>query len=504
MSMTGEVFAKGSMWWPIINSQNGTELIQPWMYKADIGSMRPVIMIKFGEIFETVISYENIVSFTYELPTGESTLSFVDSTPLMVIEMVRSIMNKKDAPMECRFGWAIQNMPEGIDISKEASRGNDTDGYTKDYVLSRPLDMYPIGLSYKYTNFGILVDMKLVGFSKNILNSVKIKKGTNGYKSAKDTSSLARILTNIINNHKDARVDGNEYQVLIQSKEIKIDKVKDIEIKEDLSISEFLSSIHSALYVPTKDKENPKSTVEMHIPSHKTVVDDGKTKKEVQNIIFYVQEKEAKTVYTPFIEYPSQESPIKSFQPNIDDSQGMVFLSQQNYITIDKNGNRVVSTKKTTSIAGIDPPPASQGQTEKIDGADATTQNTVLQNRILATIDITALGDPLFSSTECLFQSVYVRNAIIVVDGNLRFKEKDEGPTDKRKGVFSSYPGFSLGDKGKDTSFAVYNNMSAEDAQMDSPLNGKYLIQKITHEISAANGYQTSLSLMYWPVESTE
>lgn len=505
---TNEVFADGCMWFPVQNSESQGVVKKPWMTKTDLGSMRPIVEIRFGNVFSTVIPYENIVAFTYELPSGQANISFLDTSPVLAIYIVRDLMNKKETPITIQFGWSIQNALEGGDMPSEKLTSNtvlNNQNFSKDRIMGDVIQLSILNASYKYSNFGIMVDIKAIGYTENVLNSVMIKKNTVSFKDAKSLQDLANRMTSTINSHVNATSNGTEYKVEIRSNKINFDKAKDISFTEDMSIFSWLHTIVGSLSIPVKEKESPQGIVEMHIPLKKEIQKDGTTKKEVQMIYIYNKEEEVKKSFNfPLIEYPQQDSPITAFQPNIDDGLGLLFMSYQNYVTIDESGNKKVQKRLGASVAQVDTQPASTGETKNTAASNIKTENKPTANRVLATIDITMLGDPILSNYNSLWQIVQVRNNVIVQEGMVRFQDANDGPQTvstqegpqppDRRGFFSSYPGFNL----TDPNYRNLNGWSAEEVQIDSPLNGKYLIQKITHEISIANGYRTTLSLLYY------
>ena len=503
-----EVFKDGCMWLPVISTENLSNVSKkPWMTKTDLGSMRPVLEIKFGNVFSTVIPYENIVAFTYELPSGQATISFLDTSPVLVTFIARELMNQTDKPITLQFGWSIQNALEGGDMPFEKLTSNtifENKDVNKDRIMGDELELYVVNASYKYSNFGLMVDLKAVGYTKNTLNSVIIKKNPNTFQNAESIDDLSQKITSIINSHTNATQNGTEYKVEIKDKRIQIDKTKALSFTEDMSIFAWLNTIVGSMYIKVKDKEAPQGIVEMYIPLKKETQADGTSKKQVQMIYIYNKENAVKEPFNiPLIEYPQQDSPITSFQPNIDDSAGLMFLAYQNYVVTDKDGNKNVQKRLSGVAAGQNSTPTSTGETKNTAGSITKTENKPTQNRIIATIDISMLGDPILSNYNSLWHIVKVRNNIVVQEGMVRFPGSKDGQSYttnnngeiiSKEGFFASYPGFNL----FDPKYSNLNGWSAEEVQMDSPLNGNYIIQKITHEISIANGYKTTLSLLYY------
>lgn len=541
--MANTVFQNGTMWLPVIGLGGENQTIEPWMRKAEFGSLRPVIELEIpldsgGTFTSNSIPYENIVSFEHSVQEMTFKLSFVDSTPVFAEQLLREYYNRiykgesletnkkttepknnseryqqaKTAAirqnfsfptMQARYGWAIQNLPpppapqennQGVVDAYNALREKvNNDGK---YLTDR-IGLYVISSSYKYTNFGVLVDIDGTVFSKAALSGIPVEPGQDGGippSKLNSIETLADFLTTKIN--ESCKKIGNlpTYRVVFAQgmDNVKLNAVKEVKVDGATTIDTWLYQISSAIALPEKvsktgqltgEKTSPKGVVELWFDQ----TPRSYKGKDEYWIIFYNPESIPQGSFkAPKIVYPAQDSPIVQFNPSADAHSEYLYLAGQNLYSTDEQGNRKKVTRANDPPiqAGVNAPTTGVTTSTSSDIPEAFVSAARRQSRFLVNLGIEMLGDPMFTDINMINTIWYVKNNIILQDGLVR----------NNQSFWENFIGYPLPDN------SPLKNKRQEDAIPESPYDGKYILLDITNKINAQSGFTTEINLM-WAVD---
>jgi hypothetical protein len=467
------------LWFPVINVDTQA-VIQPLMAGTDIGSMLPVILLSIPDVWESrIVPFENIVSFTHTV-TGQGAytaeLVFLDQTPIFAETLIRQYMIRKKTQSNynncvVRWGWRIQNPTETILPFLDSSGMLLTSSHTFTMVRA----------SYKYSPYGVIISINFTADSVGKLDGFFMKSGTIDNTKMVDNfgfeSEIARLINESVSNDKRFVVNLRgpnlaNTQFLANLKDGKL------QFDNNTTVKKFLEQVADKIVVPPNSKGSPFGKIQLYYPEAPTLLNG----KETYVVIFYDKDNvpmELKNV--PLIEYPAIETPIVGWNPTVDDEAQWAFLSTSKYKYLDADGNEIEqNAKPEANTVGIPASSSVQGTTKPVEASQGKILSVGRGQSIVATIDIDFFGDP-FLSTYSLHSALFeILNSQIVQEGSLRITDD----------FFANFPGLNANLR---KTLPIISEIPGN----ESPFNGFYTLNTMTHKIDAQSGYICSMQLYH-------
>jgi hypothetical protein len=507
-------FKDGLMWLPV-KQPIISDPLPPLYAGGDTGSLMPYLAFEIPGLFDyLVLPYENILDFEYSVfggsSSGTAVVNFVDSTPLFIETILRTMLNKrhntKDFVIKMDYGWRISNPTTGI---KPFITGDKENAIGSGVFSSGTTDFLFLDTTYKYSTHGVLASIKMRAKTTHLLATYKINKKTT-LPDIKGKDDLQNKLSSFINEN----IDNKEfpYRVIVESENIRYDKLIKAKLAFEAgeSLQSALSKVLSNLYIPPHQKDEKGSALRFHV-SHRTSTEttldknQNQIRQEFVPIFIYDEDDEDKLKqYIPLIEYPSNETPITSFSPTMS-LASKLFLNSDRYTVIDDLGNQVTLSKAIEAqTAGVNSTPDKKQDNNPNKGKpDSEKLNLPGSRNNQTSINISMMGDPTFSTETLRYSWVEVRMNEIVNDSVLRNKED----------YFSNFPQVPAINTLYGKSFRDPNNPAVQEASKlvsrgllpkvkgipgdISPFNGIYRIYGATHKINQSDGFATELELGY-------